>query len=72
VDYVPAESTSGLFGGNSNWRGPVWFLVNSLIIRALLSFYEYYGDNFKIECPTRSGRLVNLFQVVKEIVEQLA
>jgi hypothetical protein len=66
VDYAPAESRSGLFGGNSNWRGP-----NALIIRALLSFYEYYGDNYKIECPTGSGRLMNLFQVAKEIVERL-
>jgi glycogen debranching enzyme len=55
VDYLPAESNSGLFGGNSNWRGPVWIPVNALIIRALLSFYEYYGDNFKIECPTWLG-----------------
>ena len=56
VDYLPAESNSGIFGGNSNWRGPVWVPVNALIIRALLSFYEYYGDNFKIECPTGSGK----------------
>jgi hypothetical protein len=72
VDYLPAESTSGLFGGNSNWRGPVWVPVNALIIRALMSFYEYYGDNFKIECPTGSGNLINLFEVAREIVERLA
>jgi hypothetical protein len=72
VDYLPAESTSGLFGGNSNWRGPVWVPVNALIIRALLSFYEYYGDNFKIECPTGSGHLMNLFEVAREIAERLA
>ena len=72
VDYLPAESNSGLFGGNSNWRGPVWVPVNGLIIRALLSFYEYYGDNFKIECPTGSGHLMNLFEVAKEIVDRLA
>ena len=72
VDYLPAESTSGLFGGNSNWRGPVWVPVNALIIRALMSFYEYYGDNFKIECPTGSGHLMNLFEVAREIVERLA
>ncbi len=72
VDYMPAESTTALFGGNSNWRGPVWVPVNALIIRALLSFYEYYGDNFKIECPTGSGRLMNLFEVAREIVERLA
>ena len=56
VVYEPAESTSGMFGGNSNWRGPVWFPVNILIIRALLELYQYYGDSFKIECPTGSGR----------------
>ena len=72
VDYMPAESAMGLFGGNSNWRGPVWVPVNALILRALLSFYEYYGDNFKIECPTGSGRLMNLFEVAKEIVGRLA
>ncbi|HEV3114407.1 MAG TPA: hypothetical protein VGY99_28300 [Candidatus Binataceae bacterium] len=71
VDYMPAESASGLFGGNSNWRGPVWAPVNALIIRALISFYAYYGDNFKIECPTGSGRLMNLFEVAREIVERL-
>ena len=56
VDYLPAESDTGMFGGNSNWRGPVWMPVNALIIRALLQFYLYYGDAFKIECPTGSGR----------------
>ena len=56
VDYLPAESNTGMFGGNSNWRGPVWMPVNALIIRALLNFYLYYGDNFKIECPTGSGK----------------
>ncbi len=72
VDYSPAESNTGLFGGNSNWRGPVWVPVNALIVRALISFYTYYGDNFKIECPTGSGRLMNLFEVASEIVERLA
>ena len=71
MDYLPAESNTGLFGGNSNWRGPVWMPVNALIIRALLSFYLYYGDNFKIECPTGSGRLMNLFEVAKEIADRL-
>jgi hypothetical protein len=71
VDYLPAESNTGMFGGNSNWRGPVWMPVNALIIRALQSFYLYYGDNFKIECPTRSGRLMNLFEVSKEIADRL-
>ena len=55
VDYLPAESNSGMFGGNSNWRGPIWFPVNALIIRALQQFYLYYGDGFKVECPTGSG-----------------
>ncbi|MDV6343920.1 MGH1-like glycoside hydrolase domain-containing protein [Nitrosomonas sp. Is37] len=72
VDYLPAESNTGMFGGNSNWRGPVWMPVNVLIIRALLSFYLYYGDNFKIECPTGSGKMMNLFEVSKEIADRLA
>jgi hypothetical protein len=71
VDYLPAESNTGMFGGNSNWRGPVWMPVNALIIRALLNFYLYYGDNFKIECPTGSGKLMNLFEVSKEISNRL-
>jgi hypothetical protein len=71
VNYLPAESNTGMFGGNSNWRGPVWMPVNVLIIRALLQFYLYYGDGFKIECPTGSGRMMNLFEVGKEIVERL-
>jgi hypothetical protein len=61
-----------MFGGNSNWRGPVWMPVNALIIRALLNYFAYYGDNFKIECPTGSGRMMNLFEVAKEISERLA
>jgi hypothetical protein len=71
VDYLPAESNTGMFGGNSNWRGPVWMPVNALIIRALLNFYMYYGDNFKIECPTGSGKMMNLFEVSKEIADRL-
>jgi hypothetical protein len=71
VQYLPAESDSGMFGGNSNWRGPVWMPVNVLIIRALLTYYAYYGDNFTIECPTGSGNLMNLFDVSKEIAERL-
>ena len=71
VDYLPAESDTGMFGGNSNWRGPVWMPVNILIIRALQQFYMYYGDNFKIECPTGSGKLMNLFEVSKEIADRL-
>ena len=72
MDYLPGESNSGMFGGNSNWRGPIWVPVNALIIRALIQFYLYYGDNFTIECPTGSGRKMNLFEVAKEIVERLA
>jgi hypothetical protein len=71
VDYLPAESNTGMFGGNSNWRGPVWMPVNAMIIRALLQFYLYYGDNFKIECPTGSGKMMNLFEVSKEISDRL-
>jgi hypothetical protein len=71
VQYEPAESTSGMFGGNSNWRGPVWFPVNLLIIRALWQHYQYYGDDFKIECPTGSGRLMTLFEVSKELSDRL-
>ena len=71
VDYLPAESNTAMFGGNSNWRGPVWTPVNVLIIRALLNFYLYYGDSFKIECPTGSGKLMNLFEVSKEISNRI-
>ena len=71
VDYLPGESDSGMFGGNSNWRGPVWMPVNVLILRALLNYYLYYGDNFKIECPTGSGKLMNLFEVGREISRRL-
>ena len=70
VDYLPAESSTGMFGGNSNWRGPIWFPVNLLLVRALLNFYLYYGDNFKIECPTGSGKLMNLFEVAREIADR--
>jgi hypothetical protein len=71
VDYLPAESDSGLFGGNSNWRGPIWMPVNALIIRALMHYYAYYGDNFRIECPTGSGNSMNLFEVAREIANRL-
>ena len=71
VNYLPAESDTGMFGGNSNWRGPIWMPVNALLIRAMLSFYLYYGDNFKIECPTGSGKLMNLFEVAREIANRL-
>jgi hypothetical protein len=71
VDYLPAESNNGMFGGNSNWRGPVWMPVNIMLIRALQQFYLYYGDNFKIECPTGSGNLMNLFEVSKVLAQRL-
>jgi hypothetical protein len=71
VNYLPAESDTGMFGGNSNWRGPIWMPVNALLIRSLLSFYAYYGDNFKIECPTGSGNQMNLFEVAREIAHRL-
>jgi hypothetical protein len=71
VNYLPADSDSGMFGGNSNWRGPVWMPVNMLLIRALLSFYAFYGDSFKVECPTGSGREMNLFEVAREIANRL-
>jgi hypothetical protein len=72
VSYLPAESDTGMFGGNSNWRGPIWMPVNALIVRALLMYYIYYGDNFKIECPTGSGRMMNLYQVAEELARRLS
>lgn len=71
VQYLPAESDSGMFGGNSNWRDPIWFPMNVLIIRSLLQYYSYYGDDFRIECPTGSGNQMTLFEVTKEIARQL-
>jgi len=71
VGYLPAESDTGMFGGNSNWRGPIWMPTNAVIIRALLQYYVYYGDSFKVECPTGSGRWMNLFEVSAEIVRRL-
>jgi len=72
VQYSPAESDSGMFGGNSNWRGPVWMPVNVLLIRGLLNLYQFYGDDFKVECPTGSGKYMTLFEVAKEIGARLA
>jgi hypothetical protein len=72
VDYLPGESDSGMFGGNSNWRGPVWMPVNGLIVRALLQYYAYYGDGFTVECPTGSGRQMTLYQVAEELTRRLA
>ncbi len=71
VGYVPGESDTGMFGGNSNWRGPIWMPVNALIIRALLQYYAYYGNEFTVECPTGSGRRMNLYQVAEEISRRL-
>ncbi|MBV8841624.1 MAG: glucosidase, partial [Bryobacterales bacterium] len=71
VNYLPAESDTGMFGGNSNWRGPIWMPVNALLIRALMQYYLFYGDNFKIECPTGSGNSLNLFEVAREISNRL-
>jgi hypothetical protein len=72
VDYLPGDSDSGMFGGNSNWRGPVWMPVNALIIRALLQYYAYYGDDFTVECPTGSGRHLTLYQVAEELSRRLS
>lgn len=71
VNYLPAESDTGMFGGNSNWRGPIWFPVNALLIRALLQFYSFYGESLKVECPTGSGKIMNLYEVSKEIANRL-
>jgi hypothetical protein len=71
VSYVPGDSDSGMFGGNSNWRGPIWMPVNMLILRALLQYYLYYGNSFTIECPTGSGRQMNLYEVAEEIGRRL-
>jgi hypothetical protein len=70
VAYLPAESDTGMFGGNSNWRGPIWMPVNGLIIRALLQYFAYYGKDFTVECPTGSGRRMNLYQVAEEIARR--
>jgi hypothetical protein len=70
VDYQPAESNTAMFGGNSNWRGPVWMPVNFLILRALVNYYAYYGDSILVECPTGSGRQMNLYQVAEEIARR--
>jgi hypothetical protein len=71
VDYEPAESSTGLFGGNSNWRGPIWFPINFLIIEALQKFHHYFGDDFRVECPTGSGRMMTLNEVATDISRRL-
>ena len=69
--YVPGDSDSGMFGGNSNWRGPVWMPINFLLYTTLLRLYAYYGEDFKVECPTGSGQLMTLLEVAKELGERL-
>jgi hypothetical protein len=71
VDYEPAESSTGLFGGNSNWRGPIWFPVNYLLIESLQKFHHYLGDDFKVECPTGSGVYMTLWEVAAELSRRL-
>ena len=71
VDYEPAESSTGLFGGNSNWRGPIWFPVNYLLIESLQKFHHFLGDDYKVECPTGSGHEMDLWQVAGEISRRL-
>ena len=72
IKYTPAESDSGLFGGNSNWRGPIWMPINFLLIESLQKFHLYYGDEFKIECPTRSGNFMTLQQVADELYRRVS
>jgi hypothetical protein len=72
VHYEPGESSTGLFGGNSNWRGPIWFPINFLIVEALQKFHHYFGDDYKVECPTGSGRMLTLWQVSEELSRRLA
>ena len=71
VRYEPGESSTGLFGGNSNWRGPIWFPVNYLLIQSLRRFHDYYGESLRVECPTGSGQLMNLNEVADEISRRL-
>jgi len=71
VGYEPGESQSGIFGGNSNWRGPVWFPTNYLLIESLQQFHHYYGDDFKVECPTGSGRFMHLKEIANDLSNRL-
>ena len=71
VDYLPAESNTGMFGGNSNWRGPVWMPANLLVMRALFNLYQFYGNDFRVECPTGSGKYLTLFEVAQELSRRL-
>jgi len=72
VQYLPAESNTGMFGGNSYWRGPIWMPMNALLIRGLLNLYQFYGDEFKVECPTGSGKYMTLSGVAKEVARRLS
>ena len=72
VGYVPGESETGLFGGNSNWRGPVWLPVNYLLVESLREFHRYYGEDFKVECPVGSGQLLSLREVADAMSHRLA
>ncbi|MBD2103921.1 MGH1-like glycoside hydrolase domain-containing protein [Leptolyngbya sp. FACHB-261] len=72
VDYEPAESSTALFGGNSNWRGPIWFPINYLIIESLHTFHQYFGDDYKVECPTGSGQMMTLLEVATELAHRLS
>jgi hypothetical protein len=71
VQYLPAESNTGMFGGNSNWRGPVWMPTNFLLLRALVNLYQFYGNDFTVECPTGSGRRMTLYEVAIELGTRL-
>jgi hypothetical protein len=72
VRYLPGESDSGLFGGNSNWRGPVWFPLNYLLVEALKRYHHFYGDDLRVECPTGSGRMATLLEVAEDLERRLA
>src|SRR5690606_13470316 len=71
VDYVPAEATTDIMGGNSNWRGPIWFPLNYLIVDSLFKFHQYYGDEFSVEYPTNSGNMVSIKDVAIQIADRL-
>src|SRR5206468_11781964 len=72
VKYQPGESDSGLFGGNSNWRGPIWMPVNFLLIESLRKFHTYYGEDFKVECPTGSSKMLSLREIADELTRRLS